>query len=326
MRSPEPGRPDVVVPPIRLPFTARLHPQSEEINRQTLQWLADTGLVRDEADLVTAERQRTGLTFAHALPDGSVPGCVLATQMCAYTMYVDDEITIERFGTGTDPLPLARHAMRASAVLADPDAVLPDEDRYIPALRDLCRRAYVLATPAQTYRLQRELLHLHLGFAAEAFHNLHETPPTPDEFLRIREATGAARLFEIFFELADGFEVPARYRHDPDVRIMRRHAARAFVELNELFSCARDASLGQITNLPAILAVHHAITLQEGVDLTAQRLHRDVAEFSRLAQQVRDRDTALPSLITAWENALSGVTAFHQVSTRCDPVRAQAGK
>lgn len=176
---------ELVLPRLTFPVPAKLHPDVDELEDETLAWLRRFGVIRDDDDERYLRHSTLGRTYAWMIPEGSTERVLLATQFCIWATVQDDRYT-ETLGLQQRPTELARHLLACEAIAENPHAPLPARQPPIEhAYRDLFLRVERWGTPNQVLRIRKGMLHYSVGAAADAAYATRQIAP------RVRETFAA---------------------------------------------------------------------------------------------------------------------------------------
>ncbi|WP_280393692.1 terpene synthase family protein [Nocardia brasiliensis] len=281
---------ELVLPRLTFPVPAKLHPDVDELEDETLAWLRRFGVIRDDDDERYLRHSTLGRTYAWMIPEGSTERVLLATQFCIWATVQDDRYT-ETLGLQQRPTELARHLLACEAIAENPHAPLPARQPPIEhAYRDLFLRVERWGTPSQVLRIRKGMLHYSVGAAADAAYATRQIVAPVAEYRRIRHLIAHLHHHFVLTEIAQGFDMPAALLLDPQVRQLTDLGIRIIGLTNDILGCPRDLHRRHIANLPMVLAHHDGITVQEGIDRTAAEVRADTTEFTTLAASLRGRE------------------------------------
>lgn len=308
----------LVIPRIDFPVPARLHPEADELEERTLAWLRKYGIIRDDADEQYLRHSTLGRTYAWMIPDGATDRVLIATQFCIWATVQDDRYT-EGLALGGRPAALSAHLLACEAIAENPHVPLPPDRPPIErAYRDLFVRIERVATPHQVLRIRKGMLHYSVGAADAAYTAQKIVPPVP-EYRRIRHLIAHLHHHFVLTEVAQGFDMPPALLLDPRIRELTDLAIQIIGLTNDAYGCPRDLHRRHIANLPMVLAHHHAITVQDGIDHTVAEVNQATDTFIHLAASLRHRNIeVLHRYLRGLEDQIAGHLAWLHETGRYD--------
>lgn len=316
--TPDTGAAELVVPRISFPVPGRLHPAADELEERTLAWLRKFGIIRNDADEQYLRHSTLGRTYAWMIPEGEVDRVLIATQFCIWATMQDDRYT-EGLGLGGRLTDLSAHLLACENIADTPFQVGEGGPPIERAYRDLFLRIEHTATPQQVLRIQKGMLHYSIGAAADAAYAAAKTVPPVRQYLRIRHLIAHLHHHFVLTEVAQNFEMPTALLLDPDVRELTNLAIQIIGLTNDIYGCPRDVQRGHIANLPMVLAHHHGLSVQEGINYTAAEVDQATGKFTRLAARLRQRDIdILHRYIRGLEDQIAGHLAWLHETGRYD--------
>jgi hypothetical protein len=127
-----------------------------------------------------------------------------------------------------------------------------------------------LSTPAQRARFVSSVRGYFFALVWEATNRAAGRTPPLDDYVRMRQHTGAVLTSFALVDMAAGYEVPQDVVDGAGMRALIAKAVNAVCWANDIYSHRKEADRGQdVHNLPAVLAHHHRCSPE-------QALHRAV--------------------------------------------------
>ncbi|MEU7106823.1 terpene synthase family protein [Streptomyces sp. NPDC046215] len=292
-------------------------------------WLDAYGICQSPASRRNLRRARITLTTAMAYPTASRGALARLARWLHWTFIMDDE-----FDDGPD----GRDATRCEAALLSLLRVLDGEPGRTPATRaladvwsDLLRRR----SPSWCRTFRRDVEGWFWSYYEDTVDRAAEHYPPLAAYRRQRARGVGAYMFLTLAESGAGVDLPETVRHLPAL-VELRHAAAEYTGLNnDLWSVAKDRSVGVFHNAVLLIEHHERRGLQDAVDRLAGLLG-DCAQRMAAAREALPGQLAAAGVggraradvltcAAAYAHFVRGCyDYYHQVDryTRADPDRA----
>lgn len=240
------------------------------------------GWVRDFSLVLTANaRDRFELAdfgwFASCTyPDANAPGLCLVADWFAWLFLLDDHL---------DDGTLGRDPSRVAVLLGQMNTVLtgastqPDAPPIVTALADLWSRTMPLSSCAWQKRF---ITHMAEGAAAAFWEsNNRSRSAIPDEatYIAQRRHTGAIYVCLDLIEPVCGIDCPPSTYVSPVFQDALRSACDVVCWTNDIYSLAKEQSLGEYHNLVHIVGHQRSLNLEDAAKHVIERIRIEIDRF-----------------------------------------------
>ncbi|MEW2294309.1 hypothetical protein ABZ719_16635 [Streptomyces sp. NPDC006743] len=281
--------PAVRLRPFYCPVAPAKHPESELLNRRTVQWVRDHGLYADDTQRRRLEHVNAGLLAGLTSPGGLLEPTQVSADSLMW-LFAFDDAHCDEGSLGRDPLELSRVLIRLLRILEAPEAPIPPSGPYRNfelALRDLHGRLTSCATPVQVGRWIDAMRMYFLCQVREAADRTEKAVPDLADYALLRIHNGAMRVSVMLLDIADGYELPAADMDRADVRALTEVTCLLVGWDNDILSFRKEHTRTEdAVGLLDVLA--HARDEDVSVVMDEAMLLRDqlMVLFERLGQQV----------------------------------------
>ncbi len=236
------------------PFTPRLSPHVDAVQRWSLHWATRHGLLDRPGARAAFARARFANLMARTYPDAGPADLQLATAWLISVFALDDRL--ERAGGPA----ATRHLVDQVVELLGDDG---DEARdaseppkgHLRALAEVWRRTRPRVSPAWQARFTAHVGDYLEATVWEAGNRAANRPPPLAEYRTMRFRTAAIDMFFDLIEPMHGVELPAEVFADHDFAAMRRSAGMITAIFNDLVSWPKEEAAGDHHNI--VLALRH---------------------------------------------------------------------
>lgn len=325
------------MPHINVEFLPHISPLADRVEGHTREFVRRFGLVPDDASRRHHENSLLGTLMARAYPYAEFAELALVTDWISCMLVLDDQFDETRLGTEPDRL---RQVCATVLGWLPPEGVppLPDtaaEDSFTaafrPAFRDLWERTCTHTTPVWRKRFTKHIAAFFETCVWEAANRSTGRLPELDEYLRMR---GCALMpYLDLVEVARHWEVPEAVYGLSEFAEMNQALSDADLWTNDLFSCEKEALLGDPHNLVLVHRRAHGTDLQVAADAVAVMIQARADRFTALAarcyenarraggdDQMRE---ALERHVEGLRTWLSGQLQWRFETGRFDPARPE---
>ncbi len=202
---------------------------------------------------------------------------------------------------------------------------------FRPAFADLWRRTRPYVSDTWRTRFAGHIGAFFDTCAWEAENRLTGRTPEPAEYIAMR---GRALMpYLDLIEVTTHFEIPPEIYRLPVFTELNQSLSDADLWTNDLFSCEKEALLGDPHNLVAVHRHAHGTGLQAAVDAVGEMVQDRVTTFTGLSRTFPDaalRDSLDPSLlaplarhVTGLRSWLTGQLQWRYETRRFDPTRPE---
>jgi len=290
-------------PAVLCPFTPRISPHADDVQRWSLHWATRHGLLERPGARAAFARARFANLMARAHPDASRADLRLATGWLISIFVLDD--LLERALVG-DPersraalvevVRLLRHQVPPTAILFDALG-----RPLTGALGEVWGRTEPRVSPAWRERFVGHVADYLGGTLWEAGNRVAGRPPVLDEYREMRAHSAATEMFFDLIEPMHGVELPAAVLADPDFGTMRRSAGMIIGIFNDLISWPKEAAIGDHHNIVFAFQRERRLSLDDAVYAAVAEHDARVAEFEvarkRFVAGPRGQDAAVTTVV-----------------------------
>ncbi|GII27517.1 4-epi-cubebol synthase [Planotetraspora mira] len=313
------GRDPIRIPSLTCPFPSAVNPHVDEVDRDTLAWLATSGMVDDPEQLERFQRAAYGWLGARTYPYASRELCQLVTDWCVWLFAFDDAFC----ESDRRAAEIARALPQLYVVVDDlagddPHGSKQVDDPFARALLDIKARITVHGGPDQLDRWRTVTKDYLFAQVWEAANREDDVVPTVDDYLFMRRRTGAMLTVFALIDVAAGERLtPEEWRH-PAVHAMTEHANDVVVWDNDLISYAKEQSGANVrNNLVSVLSGHTGRSIQEAMDRIGQMRDQAVADMVTLGPVLESLGSpAVTAYARGLEYWISGSVDYSLTSSR----------
>ena len=277
-------------PGLDLTLPSTLNPFADEVIEHTLDWVVEVGLIADRAEALALERERLLEAGPRLVPNASLTQASLVSDWTIFVIVVDEAFDEQELGERPALAERAISAITSPDRAATRDAALPDFTGLARALADLGRRCERMA-PSDEW-LQRFSRHVreHIASkAVEARERAAEHVLGVPDYVRLRRVSGAPYAYAALLELTEQIRIPAEVRASREWNGLLDAFADTFIGIQDVCSCAKELSIGDVLNLAVVLQVANGGSLQAALDAAD-------AWVGERAQAFEDAIGALPHM------------------------------
>ncbi|SEE09496.1 hypothetical protein SAMN04490357_6892 [Streptomyces misionensis] len=279
------------MPHIHVEFPAELSPYADDAEAGTRAFVARYGLVPDEAARRHHERSLLGTLMGRAYPHAGAFELQLVTDWISTMLVLDDQF--DETSLGTDPERLREVCAEVlgwfTADGSVDESVTPAHSItkvFRPAYADLWRRTVPLTSPAWRTRLAGHVADFFETCAWESENRLTGRVPELDEYIARR---GRALMpYLDLIEVTTHAEVPEEIYRLPEFAEMNAALSDADLWTNDLFSCEKEALLGDPHNLVLVHQHAHGTDLQTSADAVGAMIQGRFDRFTELSEHFVD--------------------------------------
>lgn len=110
--------------------------------------------------------------------------------------------------------------------------------------------------------------------------------PDPETYIRNRRHTGAIYVCMDLIEIVEGVEVLPAVYSSPEFAGALDAACNVVCWTNDVYSLAKERSLGEVHNLVCVMASHHGLTMEQAVRQVGAAIAAETASYRSLEQQL----------------------------------------
>jgi hypothetical protein len=293
-------------PTVLCPFTPRISPHVDDVQRWSLHWATRHGLLERPGARAAFARARFANLMARAHPDAGPADLRLATGWLISIFVLDD--LLER-ALVRDPEParvavdevvrLLRHQVPPTPIQFD--ALGPP---LTGALGEVWKRTEPRVSPAWRDRFVGHVADYLAGTLWEAGSRAADRPPVLAEYRAMRYQSAATDMFFDLIEPMHGVELPAAVLDDADFRTMRRAAGMIIGIFNDLISWPKEVAVGDHHNIVFAFQREHRLSLDDAVYAAVAEHDERVAEFMAARERLEAGPWAADEAVTTTVNDL----------------------
>lgn len=302
------------LPSLTCPFPSAVNPHVDEVNRDTLAWLATSGMIADDDQFERFRLARYGWLGARTYPYASRELCQLVTDWCVWLFAFDDAYC----ESDRRAAEIARALPQLYTVVEDNEGDEPVENVFARALLDIKKRIRKNGTADQLDRWRATIKDYLFAQVWEAANREDDVVPTIDDYIFMRRRTGAMlTVFALIDVAAEVCLTTDEWRH-PVVHEMTEHANDVVVWDNDLISYAKERGEANIrNNLVSVLVGHTGCTVQEAMDRIGAMRDEAVAAMAALAPAaVALGSPAVNAYVRGLQYWISGSVDYSLTSSR----------
>ncbi|MCC5578853.1 hypothetical protein IMZ11_24815 [Microtetraspora sp. AC03309] len=308
------NRPPLRIPALTCPFPSEVNPYVEEVDRDTLAWLAASGMIEGTENLGRYGAARYGWLGARTYPYAARELCQLVTDWCVWLFAFDDAFCESDRAAAE----IARELPLFISVIDD----LGDGEHvgnvFARSLLEIKTRIAATGNGDQLDRWRAMTKDYLFAQVWEAANREQDVVPTFDDYIVMRRRTGAMlTVFALIDVAAGSCLTPGEWRH-PDVRAITEHANDVVVWDNDLISYAKETAGPNIhNNMVSVLRRHKGCSTQEAMDLIGGMRNDAVAGMVALKPRLDALGSAgVAAYVRGLEYWISGSVDYSLTSSR----------
>ncbi|WP_067180125.1 4-epi-cubebol synthase [Microtetraspora niveoalba] len=302
------------IPALTCPFPSEVNPYVEEVDRDTLAWLAASGMIEGAENLERYGRARYGWLGGRTYPYAARELCRLVTDWCVWLFAFDDAFCESDRAAGE----IARALPQFISVIDDLDEGDAVGNVFARSLLEIKSRIAAAGNADQLDRWRAMTKDYLFAQVWEAANREHDIVPSFDDYIVMRRRTGAMLTVFALVDVAAGvYLTPGEWRH-PHVRAITEHANDVVVWDNDLISYAKERSGPNINNnLVSVLRRHKGCSTQEAMDLIGGMRNEAVAGMVALRPALDALGSpAVDAYVKGLERWISGSVDYSLTSSR----------
>ncbi|UWP80763.1 terpene synthase family protein [Dactylosporangium fulvum] len=288
----------LTAPSVLCPFTPRISPHVDAVQRWSMQWATRHGLLERSGARAAFARARFANLMARAHPDAGQADLQLVTAWLISIFVLDD--LLER-ALVTDPEPTrsaVEELVRLLREQAPPAAASPVLGEVLGrpltgALDEVWHRTEERVSPAWRERFVGHVAGYLIGTLWEAGNRAEDRPPRLEEYRRMRYQSAATEMFFDLIEPMHGVELPAETLADPMFRAMRLSAGTIIGIFNDLISWPKEAAVGDHHNIVFAFQREQKLSLEDAVYAAVAEHDEQVVEFMAAMERLDSTDPAV---------------------------------
>ncbi|MFF7725369.1 terpene synthase family protein [Streptomyces sp. NPDC008001] len=264
-----------------MPFPpAAPNPGAPRADAAVRSWLARFAICQSPASQQNLRRARITDTTALAYPDAAPADLVRLTQWLYWTFIMDDD-----FDDGPD----GRDPARCEGALASLVRVLDGDPGRTPATRafaDIWQRMSAGRSRGWNKEFRRDTEDWFWTYYEDTVDRATDRYPSLDAYCYRRARGVGAHMFLTLAELGAGLDLPETLRHLPGLQDLKRAAAEYTGLNNDLWSVAKDRSVGVFHNAVVLVERHEGLSPEAAADRVAGMLDRCADQMLTAAREL----------------------------------------
>ncbi|WP_433500440.1 4-epi-cubebol synthase [Sphaerimonospora sp. CA-214678] len=302
------------LPELTCPFPGDVNPHVDEIDRDTMSWLAASGMIADGEQLERFRSAGYGWLGARTYPYAARALCQVVTDWCVW-LFAFDDVYCESDRRAAE---IARALPRLFEVIDDLTGTEAVDDVFARALLDIKARITAYGTADQLDRWRTATRDYLFAQVWEAANREDDVIPTFADYVFMRRRTGAMlTVFAMIDLTAEVCLTWDEWRH-PAVRLMTQHANDVVVWDNDLISYAKErGAVNGRNNLVTVLVTHTGCSVQEAMDRIGVMRDRAIVEMVALQPATASlRSPAVSAYVRGLQYWISGSVDYSLTSSR----------
>ncbi|MER7213572.1 4-epi-cubebol synthase [Streptosporangium sp. NPDC020072] len=253
-----------------------MSPHVERVDRETLDWLIASGMLKDAETVERYRQARYGWLGGRTYPYAEHDLLRLVTDWCVWLFAFDDAFC----ESDRRAAEIARALPQFYAVLEGLDGGYEVDDRFARMLLEIKNRISAHADGDQLDRWCSVTKDYLFAQVWEAANREDEVVPSIEDYLFMRRRTGAMLTVFALIDIAAGHRLtPAEWRH-PAVRAITESANDVVVWDNDLISYAKESESGNArNNLVNVLAVHGGVSRQAAMERIGMMRNKAITDM-----------------------------------------------
>lgn len=262
--------------PFYCPMPETSHPQADELDARSVQWMMDFGICDRDSWLA---KINSGRVAALMIPHSEGAHLDLFSDCCYWAYAWDDAIDGRPDLRSAEAL--AAHCVRLEQILDLTETAIDDENPLCRSLGDLCRRITALPDQRQQVRLIEGFRRYIRG--AHHWTTLYRRREVPDlnQYLLARSDDCAGSWMVPFYPVIGGYQLTDQEVSAPLVRAIGDLAPLIGALDNDIVSYHREATMGEF-NILDVLRNTHGCSLQQAVSDTIALRDRLMCLYLRI--------------------------------------------
>ncbi len=276
----------ITIPGVYCPFPSAIHPKAYDFDRQTAEFLDESGLCNDQRERARLTTSLDGVA-GRILPHGDDNVVQVCSDFIAWIFAFDDICD--------KPFPeAAAHSARAELIATmlriqrAIEAPVEDcDDRYASSLQNIQNRLVEMAAPIHVERWTGALRGHFLAEAARLAMTAAGRIPSLDDYVFWRLDAAAAMATVTFVPIAMNIEMPPELWAERRIRSVTEMAATLSVWDSDIVSYAKESeSVADGHNLVEVLRIARECSVEGALAAATAMRDRVMCRFLRLREEL----------------------------------------
>jgi hypothetical protein len=287
MRNDLHGLDQVVLPDVRLPWTAGLHRDVQATHRDLVDWSVKHGLLRGDEERERYAGYRFAWLAGRCFPRADRVFAQWAADFMLW-FFLFDDVTADRVESSEQATDMVRR-LTGMLEVADLDVTGNQPLHGETAWLDLCRRLRALAPAEENYQRWANAMRLwFLSLALQVFDQLCTKGVDPRSYAAYRQYSAGLKPPFAVVDLANAGPITPEEFHAPRTRLLEHYAGNVVAWSNDVLSFPAEVHEPSTRSLVTVLKdAESDRSWQEAVDLAVAQVHAEIAKFADLAAAVR---------------------------------------
>jgi hypothetical protein len=278
----------IVIPRLYCPFVSAINPYATMAKKHTDQWVARFGLFAGKSFEKNRDDNYSGLA-ARFYPTAGYEQLCIAMDLYELLFALDDQLDNQ-----LEKAALIQKEESLLYFMKEVTAITNGEKTYteksgqpvLAALSDVWQRLKKISSETALSLFAKSLEEL-FAAALWEFRNANSGElPTLEQYLRLRQYLGAARVATDLIELVEQIHLPVPITQHASVQAITEACCNVICIANDLFSLSKELAHGDEHNLVSVLKNERGITMDEAI-LQAVDIHnKEVEKFEFLQKQL----------------------------------------
>lgn len=270
-------------PNLSIPFPLETNPFAEQAEQHGRWFVRHFGLVTTEEAKRHFDESLLGILVSRACPRADQETIELIADWMACNLVLDD--LFDETEIGEDPDQLREFCIQMLTWLPEEGPLIArDDSPFARAYTDLWAR-----TSARTSLVWRRRFREHFGLFLnrcvwESNNRKNGVTPGVDEYLRMRAC--AFMPYIDLLELVARYEIPEYLYQTSIISELNQSLSDCVLWTNDIYSCEKEYSLGDVHNLVVVLAGAKSIDLQEAADIVGDKIRSRIDEFASVSTEI----------------------------------------
>jgi Terpene synthase family 2, C-terminal metal binding len=293
------------IPKLYCPFHSAIHPDMNEIEEHTNQWVLDFNLIGSIEMLHKYKQQRFAAMISRSYPFGAYADLSAWCDLNTLLFIVDDQLDEE--GIIKDKEAFLRFESEFLEILEKfKKCTIEKEGPILTALSDFWNRMLLRSGVIWQKKFVQGIKDMFAGGMWQFNLIANNTNPELNEYIKIRQYLGAANLATDSLEVTGKISLKEEIYDNPSVHRLTEICRNAICFANDLFSLSKEIaqSNGANFNLVTILQHKNDSTTEQAIRETALIHDNYVREFIKIAEESYIYDEATNSMLHKYIQAL----------------------
>lgn len=294
------------IPALYCPFPAAIHPQVNQIEEHTNQWVLDFDLIENYDTFKKFKASQFGHFIASSFPKADFISICAWSDLNALLFIVDDQIDAENIIDSDDAFYKIKN--RFLQVLVNEERCKIKEDgNVIAALSDFWQRIILISDVKWQKKFIKGIEDMFNGGYWQFEHIRNRKKPALEEYIQVRQYFGAAHLSTDALEGVAGIQLPEHLYQDPAIHRLTEICRNAICFSNDLFSLGKElmeSGNSAEFNLVTILKNKYQLTIEEAIKAAVKMHNELVREFIKISKVIINSDGKVSDPLLAYVDAL----------------------